>query len=310
MGRLSDVQQGSSSIGGFKLSVKTILYGVAAVIGFFILLAIWPFHSVTTGSRGVVTRFGHIVGIQQEGLTILPPWEEQHLFSIRSEQADIEKATGATSDTQPVDTSLTVRYSIRPDKVAEVYEQYSHDGDLSSYVQTAAQEVFKAVTAKYTAPDLIGKRSLVSTDIYTALQAKLDKYGAQVINIDMRSFEFSPQYMEAINEKVTQEQKRLVADNTLLTVESEQKQKVAIAEAEASAVKARADGNAYATVANAKAAAEALKVQADAIAQSKDILELRRVQVEQTKAERWNGVLPQNVYAGAPIPFLSVPQAK
>ena len=24
-------------------------------------------------------------------------------------------------------------------------------------------------------------------------------------------------------------------------------------------------------------------------------------------AERWNGVLPQNIYAGAPIPFLSLP---
>ena len=48
--------------------------------------------------------------------------------------------------------------------------------------------------------------------------------------------------MEAINEKVTQEQKRLVAENTLLTVEAEQKQKVAIAEAEASARRATADG--------------------------------------------------------------------
>jgi prohibitin 2 len=35
-------------------------------------------------------------------------------------------------------------------------------------------------------------------------------------------------------------------------------------------------------------------------------LELRRIEVEQTKADRWNGQLPQNVYAGAPIPFLNV----
>lgn len=302
--------------------IKLVLYGVGALIAVILLITIWPFHVVATGSRGVVTRFGHIVGIQAEGLTILPPWEEQHLFSIRSEQADIEKASGGTSDLQTVDTSLTVRYSIRPDKVAEVYEQYSHDGDLSSYVQTATQEVFKAVTAHYNAPDLIGKRSLVSSDIYSALQTKLDKYGAQVINIDMRSFEFSPQYMQAINDKVTQEQKRLVADNTLLTVESEQKQKVAVAEAEASAVKAKADGDAYATIANAKAAAqevvlnanaqaEAIKVQQAALANSgQQVLELRRIQVEQTKAENWKGVLPEAVYAGAPIPFFNVSQGK
>ena len=215
------------------------------VIGLIALWLLWPFNSVPTGSRGVVTQFGRIVGIEPEGLAILPPWQKIALFSIRAEAASIDRATGSTSDTQPVDTSLTVRYSIKPDKVAEVYEKYTHNGDLSSYVQTATQEVFKAVTAQYVATDLISKRPQVSLDIYSALQAKLEKYGAQVINIDMRNFEFSPTYMQAINDKVTQEQLRLAAENKLKTVEAEQKQKVAIAEAEASAQRARADGEAY-----------------------------------------------------------------
>jgi len=43
-----------------------------------------------------------------------------------------------------------------------------------------------------------------------------------------------------------------------------------------------------------------------ALAQNKDVLELRRIEVEQTKAERWNGRLPSAIYAGAPIPFLNV----
>jgi regulator of protease activity HflC (stomatin/prohibitin superfamily) len=178
----------------------------------------------------------------------VPPWQHIQLFSIRAEAADINKASGSTIDQQNVDTDLTVRYNIKPDKVAEVYEQYSHDGDLQSYVQTATQETFKAVTARYTAPELISKRTQVSTDIRTLLQSKLDTYGANVINIDMRNFEFSAEYKAAINQKVTQEQLRQVADNKLKTVESEQRQKVAIAEAEANALKAAADGNAYAAV--------------------------------------------------------------
>jgi prohibitin 2 len=193
-----------------------------------------------------------------------------------------------------------------PDKVAEVYEKYSHSGDMSSYVQTATQEIFKAVTARYVATDLIAKRANVSADINAALRAKLEVYGAQVINIDMRNFAFSPSYMEAINDKVTQEQLRLAAENKLRTVEAEQKQKVAIAEAEAAAVKARADGEAYANLKVATAQAEALKIQNAALAQNKDVLELRRIEVERTKAERWNGQLPQNVYAGAPVPFMQV----
>ena len=284
-----------------------IIRDAAIAVGVLILLMIiWPFYSVPTGSRGVITQFGKIVGIEPEGLAVLPPWQKLTLFSIRSEQADIENAAGATSDTQPVTVSLTVRYSISPDKVAEVFEKYSHTGDLSSYVQTATHEIFKAVTAKYTAPDLIAQRAKVSADIYSALADKLAIYGAQVINIDMRNFAFQESYMRAINSKVEQEQLRQAADNKLKTVESEQKQKVAIAEAEASAVRATADGEAYARLKVATAEAESLKIQSAALAQSKDVLELRRITVEQTKAEKWNGQLPSAIYAGAPIPFLNV----
>ena len=276
----------------------------------FVLLVVWPFYSVPTGSRGVITQFGKIVGIEGEGLAILPPWRKLSNFSIRAERADIENAEGSTSDTQPVKVSLTVRYSIATDRVAEVFEKYSHDGNLSSYVQTATQEIFKAVTARYTAPELIAQRAKVSSDINAALREKLALYGAQVINIDMRNFAFSDSYMHAINDKVTQEQLRLAAENKLKTVEAEQKQKVAVAEAEAAARKAQADGEAYANLTIAKAQAEALKVQNAALSQNREVLELRRIEVERVKAEKWNGALPTSIYAGAPVPFLNVTATK
>lgn len=287
--------------------VRNLVILFALVVLF---VAFWPFRSVPTGSRGVLTQFGAIKQIEPEGLVLVMPWQRLALFSIRAEQAQIDNADGSTSDQQPVKVSLTVRYSISPDKVSEVYEKYSHDGDLSSYVQTATQEVFKAVTARYNAPDLIAKRSQVSSDINQALRQKLEMYGAQVINIDMRNFSFSDTYMHAINEKVTQEQLRLAAENKVKTVEAEQRAKVVTAEAEANALKAQADGEAYATVKAATAQAEALRVQNEALAKSKEVLELRRIEVERVKAEKWDGKLPQNIYAGAPIPYFNVPSGE
>lgn len=292
---------------GGELIVGTALRDAVILLTTIVLVMVcWPFYSVPTGSRGVVTQFGKIVGVEGEGLAVLPPWQKLSNFSIRAEQADIENAEGSTSDTQPVHVSLTVRYSIAVDKVSEVFEKYSHSGNLSSYVQTATQEIFKAVTARYTAVDLIGKRAQVSSDIGAALREKLGIYGAQVINIDMKNFAFSKSYMDAINDKVTQEQKKLAADNKVLTVVAEQKIKVVTAEAEANAVKAKADGDAYSLLTNATAQARALRVQNEALAQNKDVLELRRIEVEMVKAGKWDGALPQNIYAGAPIPFLNV----
>lgn len=278
---------------------------VVALVVLMLASWLWPLRTVPTGHRGVVTIGGAIGDIKSEGFMLLWPWQKLSIFNIRAEQAAVEDADGSTKDTQPVKVSLTVRYSIQVDKVAEVFEKYSRDGDLSSYVQTATQEVFKAVTARYTAPDLIAKRSQVSADIVEGLRLKLAQYGAQVINVDMRNFAFSPDYMAAISQKVTQEQLRLAAENKLLTVQAEQKQKVAIAEAEAAALKAQADGQAYANLKLATAQADALKVQNAALAENKDVLELRRIEVERIKAEKWDGALPTAIYAGAPIPFFN-----
>ena len=288
-------------------AIRNVLLGAVLLI---VMVWLWPLRSVPTGSRGVITVGGAIKGIESEGFMLVAPWQTLAIFNIRAEEASIENAEGSTSDTQPVKVSLTVRYSIQPDKVAEVFEKYSHDGNLQSYVQTATQEVFKAVAAKYTAPDLIGKRALVSSEIVTALRAKLAIYGAQVINVDMRNFAFSGDYMAAINAKTTQEQLRLGAENKFKTVEAEQKQKVAIAEAEANALKAKADGEAYANLKIAAAQADAIKLQGAALAQNPAVLELRKVEVEMEKARRWGGVLPTAVYAGAPIPFFNATASK
>src|SRR5580765_4662215 len=140
-GRHMDLQERYFPRGAFDpfAALRDIAVGIVLLIVFTIC---WPFYSVPTGSRGVITQFGKIVGIEGEGLAILPPWQKLSNFSIRAETANIENAEGSTSDTQPVKVSLTVRYSIATDRVAEVFEKYSHDGNLSSYVQTATQEIF------------------------------------------------------------------------------------------------------------------------------------------------------------------------
>lgn len=287
--------------------IRDVIIGIIALV---FVMWVWPLRQVPTGHRGVITLGGEIRGIKNEGFLVVWPWENLSIFSIRAEEATVENAEGSTSDTQPVKVSLTVRYSIQPNRVAEVYEKYSRDGDLQSYVQTATQEVFKAVTSKFTAPSLIAERSKVSSEIVSGLRQKLATYGAQVINVDMRNFSFSNDYMAAINEKVTQEQKRMAAENKFKTVEAEQKQKVAVAEAEATALKAKADGEAYAQLKAAQAQAESIRIQNVALSQGKEVLELRRIEVDMQKAKTWDGKLPQNIYAGAPIPFFTPQAAK
>lgn len=286
-----------------SVNIKTIVIVTGLVLAGLVFN---PITTVPTGHRGVVTVGGKISGIYQEGFALLWPWEKMSVFNVRAEEAEIDNADGATSDQQPVKTSLVVRYSVMPDKVAHVFEQYSRDGNLNSYIQTASMDAFKAVTARYTAPELIARRPQVAQDIVAQIRLKATMYGANVINVDMTNFAFNAAYMAAINEKVTQEQLRQAAENKVLTVIAQQKEKVAVAEAEATARKVTADGQAYATTKRAEAEANALRVQNSALRESKDVLELRRIEVELAKAGKWNGQLPVNIYGSGPVPFLNI----
>lgn len=49
------------------------------------------------------------------------------------------------------------------------------------------------------------------------------------------------------------------------------------------------------------AEAEAIREKSKALAQNAKLVEL-------TKAEKWNGELPQNIYGSAPVPFLDLTQ--
>ena len=290
----------------FNLStfpIKKTLIGFA--IG-AIAVAYWPVTSVPTGTRGVYTVGGEVTKLQPEGFHVILPWEKLSIFNIRAEATQVQAAEGATSDTQPVHVTLTVRYNIMPDKVANVFEQYSKSGDLDSYVDTATREAFKSVTSKYTAPELISQRSKVSSEIVEAIRKKVAVYYANIISVDVTSFVFSPDYMAAINKKVNQDQALQAAEKAALTVAAEQKSKVAIAEGEATALRAKADGEAYSNLTIAKAQAEALRIQSKALSENREVLELRKIEVEMEKAQRWNGVLPVNIYGSAPIPFMDV----
>lgn len=284
---------------------KIVGHALSAVVLATTLVAYWPLTSVPTGTRGVVTVGGEITSLKSEGFVLVWPWQKLNNFNIRAEAAQVNAAEGATSDTQPVHVTLTVRYSINPDKVAAVFEQFSKTGDLDTYVDTATREAFKSVTAKYTAPELISQRAKVSSEIVSAIRSKIAVYHANVISVDVTSFVFSPDYMANINKKVNQDQALQTAEKEALTVAAQQKSLVAKAEGEATAKKLAADAEAYSNLKIATAQADALKIQNAALAQNKDVLELRRIEVEKVKAERWDGALPQHIYAGTPIPFFT-----
>jgi prohibitin 2 len=276
---------------------------IAAVLLLLIAVVLNPFHSVQSGTRMVITQFGEVVRVAEEGLTFIVPFMQKgEPISIRAESVSIKRATAASSDIQQAYTSITVRYALVPSKVGYIYSNFSKTGDLDQFVSTATTEALKSATAKFTAPQLIGRRDEVNAALTNLLQNKLNVYGAKVVAVDMTDFSFSDSYMKAIDDKTTQEQQALASEASQRKVRSEQEMQVIAAQAQAKAAQAKADGEAYAKLKVAESEAKSLRLLNDAIAQNREVLELKRLEVAMVEAQRWNGARVANQYFGsAPV---------
>lgn len=278
-----------------KNVAATILGGITGIAAVALVLS--SYTVVPEGHRGVLLRLNHAIEVVPQGLNFKIPFVDTiRPISIMADRVEIQGAEGATKDTQPVYTSLVVRYSIRPDAVLKVFVDYSQSGDLDNYIETSAQEVFKSVTAGYSADNLIMKRQEVSNKVVSVLQQKVVNYGATIIAVDMTKFSFSNGYMTAINAKVTEEQQKLAEQNKLERIRVEQQQKVVVAEAEAQA-----------TIATSTAKARAMEIEAKALRENSNILEMRKIEVSKLTAEKWNGVGPTTVFgSGGAVPMVNI----
>jgi hypothetical protein len=96
----------------------------------------------------------------------------------------------------------------------------------------AVQEVVKAITAKYTAVELITQREKIRGEIKALLQTRLLTYNILVDDFSIVNFKFSQQFEQAIESKQTAEQLALKAQRDLERTRLKH-QKVASAKAEA-----------------------------------------------------------------------------
>jgi len=173
-----------------------------------------------------------------------------------------------------------LNYHIVPDRANVVYQKIGIQFK-ERIIDPAILEVVKAVTAKYTAEELITKRPSVSEAMRMALTDRLRAHNIAVDAFSIVIFSFSKVFTEAIEAKQTAEQLALKAKRDLERIKIEAEQKITAAKAEA----------------------ESLRLQRANI--SADLIELRRIEANMKAIEKWNGILPQ-VTGGGAIPMIGL----
>ena len=145
------------------------------------------------------------------------------------------KSDAASKDLQRVHSVVALNFHIDPDRVANMYQDVGLQFK-DRIIDPGMQEAIKASTAKFTAEELITKRELVRDEIKAQLKARLKERNILVDEFNIVNFEFSKNFNDAIEAKVTAEQQALAAKNKLEQIKFEADQKIAEARGKAEAM--------------------------------------------------------------------------
>ena len=283
-----------------QLPKLNIFYPIIFILLFFVVTGV--FVIVESGHVGVVRTLGAVQpDALPEGFHMKKP------FMDKVEQIDIRltaataKAVSASKDLQTVQTQVTLQYSITGDLAPLIYQKIGKRSTVSlTLIEPAIQESVKAITAKYTAEELVTKRAEVKVEIQEAINTfisitlrdkEISPNALRIANVAITDFDFSEEFNKAIELKVKAEQEALQALN-------EKIRRVTQAEAAAEEKKLAASAQAFEIEVGSKARAAAIEREAKALKNNPQIIKLRI-------AERWDGTLPK-FSGGNMVPLLNV----
>lgn len=216
---------------------------VAAVIVLLIVVIIGcsAFTTVRAGHTGVVVTFGKVSSsVLGEGLHLKIPFIQQVVqIDNRVQKAEVD-CSSASKDLQTVTSTIALNYKVRNSSSADIYQNVGPDFE-SIIVSPAIQECVKAVTAKYTAEQLITERQSIGDQMKDLLGEKINGYGIDIEIFNIITFEFTDEYNAAIEAKQTAQQNALKAEQDLQRIKVEAEQTVAKAQAEAEAYRLKSE---------------------------------------------------------------------
>jgi len=266
-----------------KQAGKRVGIVLVAMAVFFFLIVLNPFVKIDAGERGVLLNFGAVQDdVLGEGLHFRVPIMQTVVKMDVKIQKSETRSEAASKDLQDIKSLIALNYHVVPDKANWVYQNIGVSFK-ERIIDPNVQEAVKAVTAKYTAVQLIGEREAVSTAIKDALTQKLADYNLYVDGFSVIDFSFSKKFTDAIESKQEAEQFALRAQRDLERIKIEAEQKIA----------------------QAKAEAESLRLQKGQI--TTEMIELRKIEAMREAIAKWNGTVPNVLLSGGgATPLLSL----
>jgi len=288
---------------------------IGAIVAVFAIAAIaaGSWYTVDQTERGVLLRYGAVIGTAQPGLGFkIPLMDSIQKVSVKTATVTWDKMNSYSYDQQPADLKISVTLRAAPEKVADLYAKFGAlQTAVNQVVSPVVNQQVKVVFGRYTAVKAIQERGQLNSAIKDAITATLKDDPMIIIeSVQLENIEFSQTYLHSIEQRMLAEVEVQKLQQNAEREKVQAQITVTQATAKANAVRAEAQANAEATRLNGEARASNIRVtgeaEAAAIEARAKALGTNPNLVTLVQAERWNGVLPTTMVPGSAVPFVSV----
>jgi regulator of protease activity HflC (stomatin/prohibitin superfamily) len=194
-----------------------------------------------------------------------PPWVSavDVYYATESYEATVPCFS---SDQLEMEIGVLVRWSLTPDKIRDLYNNYPNMNYQKTAIESILEETMRLITKKYTALETIEFRDAVRNEIETTvleeLQTEPSLAGALTrLEFDLKNIGYPEKYTSAIEDKLVAEQQKIQAD-------FEREKILILANATAQEVVIKALGQAEAKVVEANATRQAIELVLESVGQS------------------------------------------
>lgn len=294
------------------MNVKGIALGTTVALGGMIGIGAMfgAYFTVHERERAVVTRNGAFNYVAGPGFHVKMPFiDGVERFDLTIRSLALSKLETFTIDNQHVDVDMVLQYMVPATAVERVFRETM---DYEQRLTTMAVDRMKIAFGKRNIADLPDQRGAVAQEVRGIVAKEAERmFGLLVTDVQIVNIQYSQAFRAAIDasavvkanvERAHQQQRQAEVDAMTAKVQ---------AAGAANAAIETARGLADSRLLQAKAEAEAVRLRGEAEAaaiqaQTKAMQEAGATYVSLEQARRWNGVLPTQILAGAPVPFLNL----
>lgn len=254
-----------------------LIFWLVPIIAVVFLLS--GFRMIPQTSRGVIERWGKFNRFLQPGLAYaIPIMERIKTVNITEQIVDVGEQEVITKDRLSAKTGLQVYHRVKSDEESvksSLYNVFDADFQITQLAKTTMRNVIGNMDLL----DANSQRQVINDALRSTMQAEIEKWGYEVVRVEIKQIEPPQSIQEAMNNVVLAQNQKVAAVDFATAVETQAdgQRRAQIKQAEGARQSAilqaegvrqtsilEAEGQAKATVMNAEAQATAIQLENEA----------------------------------------------